>query len=341
MSPEPGPGTRSGGTIAAPGDMAVPPGAAPTVGRAAVAALLDGLGLGARQLDFVAKASTSEVWRADTAEGPVAVRFLVPRPGKPADFAADVALRRELAAHGARVAVPLADSGCRPDLAVVAHAPAWAIDRWIEGEPAGPGTAAAIWRDLGALLAELHTLPVRGHGRLQVAHGRLEGRLDDPVAAVADRFDQPWPFDGSRLVETPLAEAAPDLVPRLQRLEDSIRSAADAAPVIVHGDLNGANVRHADGRLRGLLDVADAAVLAPAWDFALLQHFHGGAVVARSLAGYTADGEAAAALSGDARLLGLVVALHHLSRAKTIGLPARRTYSVGRLRRGLDAIEAS
>ena len=105
-----------------------------TVPEAAVAALLNGLELGFRRLDFVAKASTSEVWRADTAVGLVAVRILVPHPGKPADFDADVALRRELAARGALVAAPILNHHDRPDLIVADHAPAWVVDRWVEGE---------------------------------------------------------------------------------------------------------------------------------------------------------------------------------------------------------------
>lgn len=311
-----------------------------TVPGDAVAALLDALGLRLRHLDFVAKASTSEIWKAETDAGPLAVRVLAAHPGKPADFDADVALRRELAARGARVAAPLVDRGERPELSVAAHDPAWAVDRWIDGERADAATPDAVWRDLGALLALLHALPVAGHGRLRVAGGRLEGRLEDPDAAVASRFDQPWPFDGSVLSAHPLAEAAPGLTPRLRRLEAAIRSAAAASPGIVHGDLNGANVRHAGGRLTGLLDVVDAAVLAPAWDFALLRHFQGEAAVGRVLAGYTADRAAAATLAADARLLALVVALHHLSRARTLGMPARRAYAVERLQQGLDAVEA-
>lgn len=334
MSPDPGSGTRSGAMITAP------VGAAPTIDRGAVAALLDALDLGARQLDFVAKASTSEVWRADTGVGTVAIRIAVPRPGKPSDFDAEVALRRRLVARGARVSEPLSDRRHRPDLPVAGHDPGWAVDRWIEGDRADAGTADAVWRDLGTLLAGLHGLPASGHGRLRVSDGRLSGRRPDRQDAVTDRLDQPWPFDGAPLSDHPLAEAAPDLQPRLRGLEDRIRAAADAAPVIAHGDLNGANVRHAGGRLTGLIDFADATVLAPAWDFASLRHFQGGPVVERTLTGYTGDRALACRIAGDARLLALVIALHHLSRARTLGLPARRAFAVERLRRGLDEIGA-
>ena len=343
MSPDLDPAHLRGGATPAEGAAAC------AVPRDAVAALLDALGLGPRRIEFAVKASTSEVWRAETADGRVAVRILAPRPGKPADFDADVALRRALSARGARVAAPLFDRHDRPDLTVAAHAPAWVVDRWVDGERADAATPDTVWHDLGALLAILHGLPVRGHGRLGVAGEQLEGRRTNPETGVADRFDQPWPFDGSRLAGhplaghplagQPLAEAAPELVPRLQRLEDAIRRAADAVPAIVHGDLNGANIRHADGRLQGLLDLADAAALAPAWDFALLRHFHGAGTVDRTLAGYTADRDAAMALFRAARLLALVVALHHLSRARTLGLPARRAHAVGRLRHDLAEIE--
>jgi len=317
----------------------------PTVDGHAVVALLTGLGLSPHRLDFVAKASTSEVWRAGTACGPVAVRIAAPHPGKPADFGAETGLRRVLAAAGAQVAEPLFDRRDRPDLTVAGHRPAWVVDRWIDGERADAEAAEAVWRELGAQLALLHALPVRGHGRLRADGDGLAGRLDDPDAAAADRFDHPWPFDDlpladHPLADHPLAETAPDLIPRLQRLEPAIRRAAAAPPAIVHGDLNGANVRHADGALTGLIDFADATVLTPAWDFALLRHFQGGPVVDRVLAGYTPDRAAAGRIVRDARLLALVVALHHVCRAKLLELPGRRGYALGRLRHDLAEIEA-
>lgn len=332
MSPEPGPSAVPGGSIAAPD------GTAPTVGRDAVSALLTGVDLRASRLEFVAKASTCEVWRAATPVGPTAVRILAPRPGRPGDLDADVALRRALAARGAAVAAPLFDHRSRPELAVADHGPAWVVDRWVAGAPADAPATEAVWHELGALLAVLHALPVRGHGRLRIVGDRLDGRRDDPRSGIADRFDFPWPFDGRPLSSHPLAEADPGLIPRLQRVEGAIRAAADAAPVIAHADLNGANLRHAGGRLHGLLDFADASVLAPAWDFASLRHFQGADAVARTLAGYTADADTAGAFVRDARLLALVIALHHLCRAKILGLPARRAAALDRLRRGLDEI---
>lgn len=323
MSPEPGPAAPPAGSIST---------------GSGVAALLDGLGLSPRRVTFVAKASTSEVWRAETAAGTVAVRVLAPRPGKPGDLDADIALRRRLAALGMAVAEPLHHHRERPDLAVAAHRPAWCVDRWIDGDPADTETADTVWHDLGRLLAALHALPVRGHGRLTASGEGLRGRRDRPGSGVADRFDDPWPFAGPALPGHPLAGAAPDLVPRLARLEGAIRAAADRPPVIAHVDLNGANVRHAGDRLRGVIDFADATAMAAAWDFASLRHFHGPAAVSRTLAGYTNDPAVARGLEHDARLLAPVIALHHLSRARTLGLPRRRTYAIGRLRRDLDEI---
>lgn len=305
---------------------------------AAVGRILDGLDLAPARLRFVAKASTCEVWHAATRAGPVAVRVLAPRPGKPNDIDADVALRRRLlAAADLPLARPVADHRERPDLA--AGVP-WAVDQWIDGNPADAGTGALVWRDLGGLLAVLHALPATGHGRLATVEHRLAGRLGDLAAGVSDRFEAPWPFDGRPLAGHPVAAAAPDLAARLAALEPAIRAAAAAPAVVTHGDLNGANVRHAGGRLRGLIDFADATVLSPAWDFASLRHFQGPDAVAQALAGYTADRRLAAGLAAASRLLALVVALHHVSRARTLGLPARRETALGRLRRELDAIEA-
>jgi Ser/Thr protein kinase RdoA (MazF antagonist) len=311
---------------------------------AGIGRLLDGLDLNARNLAFVAKASTSEVWRADTAAGPVAVRVLAPHPGKPTEIDTDVALRRHLLAAGtALVARPLADHRARPDLSVAPHRPAWVVDRWTDGGRALAESADAVWHELGRLLAKLHAIPVAGHGRLRVDGGGLVGRCNEVAAGIADRFDDPWPFSDQPLDGHPLADAAPAagaIASRLERLEPAIRAASDARPVIVHGDLNGANIRQADGRLSGLLDFADATVLVPAWDFALLRHFLGPQAVERTLAGYTADRARAEQLARDARLLALVIALHHLSRAWTLGLPERRETALDRLRSGLDEIEA-
>ncbi|MEQ8393991.1 phosphotransferase [Thalassobaculum sp.] len=311
---------------------------------AGIGRLLDGLDLGIRNLVFVAKASTCEVWRADTAAGPVAVRVLAPHPGKTTEIDADVALRRQLLAAGdALVARPLADHRMRPGLAAAPHRPAWVIDHWIEGERTVAGSGDAVWHELGRLLAKLHAIPVAGHGRLRIDGNGLAGRRGDMAAGILDRFDDPWPFSGQPLAGHPLADAAPAagaIASRLERLELAIRAASDAQPVIVHGDLNGANIRQADGRLCGLIDFADASVLAPAWDFALLRHFLGPRAVDRTLAGYTTDRARADRLAGDARLLALVVALHHLSRARTLGLPERRATALDRLHTGLDEIEA-
>ncbi len=310
--------------------------------REAIRRLLDGLGLGARAIVFVAKASTCEVWRADTDDGPVAVRVLAPRPDRPGELDADIAIRRLLlSSPGAPVARPLADHRSHPGLAAAPGRPAWTVDRWIEGEPADATIAGSVWCELGALLANLHALPaVDGHGRLAVDGARLAGRRDDADAGIRDRFEAPWPFTGRALGEHPVADAAPEIVARLERLEPAIRAAAEAQPAIVHADLNGANIRHGGGRLRGLIDFADVSALAPAWDFASLRYFHGEAAVGATLGGYTGDSTRAARLTHDARLLALVIALHHVSRARTLDLPHRRATALERLRRGADEIDA-
>lgn len=306
---------------------------------AAVRRILEGLDLAPDSPTFVARASTCEVWRAGTSGGPVAVRLLAPRPGKPGDVDADIALRRRLLAMvpSLPLAHPIADHRGRPDLTTAAR---WAVDRWIDGEPADSNTGAAVWHDLGRLLAALHAIAIAGHGRLAAGDRHLSGRRGDPVAGIADRFEAPWPFDGRPLADHPAAGAAPELTARLAWLEAAIRDAAAAPPVIAHTDLNGANVRHTGGRLRGLIDFADATVLAPAWDFASLRYFQGADAVAAALEGYTADRRLATELAVASALLALVVALHHVSRARTLDLPARRETALARLRLDLDAIEA-
>lgn len=233
---------------------------------AAVRRILDGLDLAPGEPSFIARASTCEVWRAGTSGGPVAVRLLAPRPGKPSNVDADIALRRRLlaAAPSLPLARPIADNSGRPDLTIGTP---WAVDRWIDGDPADHDTDDAVWRDLGRLLAVLHAVPVAGHGRLAAGSRDLSGRCDDPLAGIADRFEAPWPFDGQPLAGHPVAMAAPELTAHLARLEPPIRAA-------------------------------------------------------------------------DAALLALVVALHHVSRARTLDLPTRRTTALARLRLDLEAIGA-
>lgn len=310
----------------------------PDPNAAHVHRILARLGLAPHHVAFVTKASTSEVWRADSAHGPLAVRLLAPRPGKPDDFIGDVALRRLLAARGLPVARPVSWHGERPDLPAV---PRWTVDAWIEGEPAGTLTTARTWHELGRLLDTLHAVPVRCHGRLAVTAGGLSGRRETHAAGVCDRYDEAWPFNDGTLDEHPLTAASPELAARLVRLEQAIRQAASGRVAVTHADLNGANIREAEGGLRGLIDFADASVMAPAWDFASLRHFHGAGAVRETLRGYTSDPGAAETLARASRLLSLVVALHHLSRARTLGLPARRTYALECLSQGLDAHEDS
>lgn len=346
MSPDLGPRVPNNNGAAPASAPAKSRTGARTTRACTVRRLLEGIGIAPRRLEFAAKASTCEVWRADTAVGAVAVRVLVPHPGKPTTIDADIALRRRLlATSDLPVAEPLADHRTRPDLIAGPHKPAWVVDRWLVGERAGDATAGAVWHDLGRLLATLHAVPAAGHGRLRVDGGVLAGRRADPESGIRDRFDDPWPFSGRSLAEHPLTDGAAEtdsgaIATRLEPLEPAIRAAAEARPVIVHGDLNGANIRQADGRLGGLIDFADATVLAPAWDFALLRHFLGPEAVSRALAGYTDDPAQARRLADRARLLALVVALHHLSRARTLDLPERRATALERLRTGLDAIEA-
>lgn len=89
----------------------------PDLNAADALRILEGLGLEPLRVRLVARASTCEVWRGDTRRGSVALRLLVPRSGKSADFAADAAVRRGvLTAGDPRVSRPLAWHGDHPEL---------------------------------------------------------------------------------------------------------------------------------------------------------------------------------------------------------------------------------
>jgi hypothetical protein len=63
---------------------------------------------------------------------------------------------------------------------------------------------------------------------------------------------------------------------------------------------------------------------APAWDIASFAYFHGWALTELVLAGYSSVSHLRNHRRAEARELAVVIALHHVRRAVTLGRPHRR-----------------
>lgn len=145
---------------------------------------------------------------------------------------------------------------------------AWAIYRWIDGEPAWSENVsdwAAYGRDLAAVVAELHALPLNGErrggqldwyrgGLLQPHNEWVRECLDDIRALGAD-------VDVDRLTDI---------------WSEALTLPAPSTPhVWLHGDLKPSNVIVRSGRLAAIIDFGGLCVgfadaeHAPTWDLPL------------------------------------------------------------------------
>lgn len=138
----------------------------------------------------------------------------------------------------------------------------WSVRRWLDGET--PDRVAALdrtglARDLGAALRDLQAVPTDG-GPLGGAHSFHRGchpsayghEVQEALVALDGRVD---------------VEACRDIWRR------ATRSAWDADPVWVHGDVAAGNLLVAHGRLSALIDFGTCAVGDPACDLVIAWTF--------------------------------------------------------------------
>lgn len=134
----------------------------------------------------------------------------------------------------------------------------WTVQTWVDGEVAGPASAAgadAFGADLGALIVRLRATDPRG--RVFSGGGR-GGRLtahDEWVAHCLERSAGMLPVD------------------RLRAAWSELRTTGrDAADVMSHRDLIPGNLVVADGRLAGVLDTGGFGPADPALDLVVAWH---------------------------------------------------------------------
>ena len=298
--------------------------------------IVSGLNLEAVHVRFLAKGSTSEVWLVETGGRPVVVRLAVPNAGKSVLFEAEAGLRIRLSRLDDRVALPLATHATHPHL--VSGALAWCVDSFVGGETLTRGMLPrSLCHDTGEVLAHLHSIPASGFGLLANRRDAVVGQADDLYAGLGTRLQDPWPFQPADLHAHPIADAAPQLLPRLAPYRSRLLSLfEDAACVPVHSDLHERQLHSIEGRLGGLLDFGDAMVAPALCDIGSFVGFHGAAQATWLLEGYTADVQRRAQLLAQAKLWGIVISLHHVSRAVTLKLPDRMRRGIQFLDENLD-----
>ena len=296
-------------------------------------------GLEAGAVRFLAQGSTSRVWWAETQAGSVVVRLADPAPGKTVSFAADVGLRKRLHPIDRRVAEPLGLGILQPTTSSTDAAVAWCLDRFIVGETAPRGgIPETVCYELGQVLSSLHALPTQRYGLLCDRQDACVGQAPDPVGGLLTRLQDPWPFTRCGLGEHPIFAVAPDLLPQLAPFENRLRALVLGQPQCLnHTDLHERQALIVDGHLVGLLDFGDATIGPSVWDIASFGYFHGWRLAEVLLTGYSRDAPLRRQLLAEAQLFALLIALHHASRAVTLGRPSRMEQAVRFLRLTLSA----
>jgi hypothetical protein len=304
--------------------------------RRAVSAVLASLDLDAQSCTFLARGAISEVWKAETTMGPVAIRLGKPSVDEIPRFAADATVRRLLLESGGHVTRPIA-------LGVIAGREGdtpWSVDALAVGKALERGhLPESVSRELGAFLRRMHALSFRGYGLLKNRPGPLFGSASNPGSGLVTRLVAPWPYGGIPLSAHAITRVAPALVPHMLPLEGEVRAVVELGQhAVSHTDLHRGQLLVQGSHLATVLDFGDAAVMPRAWDMASFALFHGWARLASLLQGYEAEEEAGRVLRREAELLAVPLALHHVSRAEERMQPGRIPPALHMLRGALRGV---
>ena len=255
-------------------------------------------------------------WRVET-DGE-AVIVLVQKPGDvpPPRYAAQLALLDRLHPLDQRVPRPFGTSHDGDLAGIVPTDRAWAVVGEIAGEAgAAEDLTPEGARDLGELLAKLHSIECEGYGWPEDRRDALRGTAPDMAAGLLQRWPAPWPFDGSAVISHPVTRQAPHLLDGLAKLREPLLGFTGIELAVpLHGDLNAGNLLLRDGRLSGVMDFGDLLIGPPALDIASFAYFHGWERVEPLLEGYTSNGVMRDVRRAEAQMLSVVIALHQLQR---------------------------
>lgn len=194
----------------------------------------------------------------------------------------------------------------------------WMVTSWMRGGPLGDASemTAEVAREVGEVVAQLHAIPVGGHGLLVDTRQELRGASDVPGADFTSRWGQElWPFDGRPLAAHPVVQAAPQLALQAGALREPLLAYADrGARALCHSDFSPGHVWVEGGRLAGLIDFGDAAVLPPATDVALFASSYGWELTEAFLEGYASNSVLRDIRRAEAFQLGVMVALQRVEK---------------------------
>jgi aminoglycoside phosphotransferase (APT) family kinase protein len=282
--------------------------------------------------------TSSRAWRIEAGTGLFILRHALPDAERPPIYEAETGLFTRLRVLDVRVPERIA-TNYDVDVDGVGRL-AWAIDRELPGAPVVPGSMTAeAARDLGELLARLHSLPVERQGALEDTREAIRGTTDDFESAAVSRWASAWPFDGAALIAHPVARRAPDLLERIGALRATLmRFTTVHRTAVLHADLHEEHIFLDGDRLGGVVDFGDAFISHPAWDIASFGYFHGPDLVAPLLKGYTDRRLEREIIEAEAALLELVIALHKLYRAERKET-AWREVALQRLRAAVERAE--
>lgn len=297
---------------------------APTVARIVHAAT----GADPDDLRIVGQGQTSVGWRADAPGGPYCVLVEIPPEARheryrdePTIYAARHAILEGLTAAGVPAPRSIAARATYDGNDPTDGRFDWQVTEWTPGEPLTDTIPDAAATDLGRFLATLHGLPVEGYGRLADRADELRGTEAERNAGILSRWwPELWPFDGRPLVNHPVLRAAPMLLSTVAALRDSLTRYEEPRTqfALTHTDLNGNHLFVEDGRLTGVIDFGDAAIVPPAFDIASFAFYFGWDSTERLLDGYTTNGVFRDIRRAEAQQLSVVLALQKIAKHTTV-----------------------
>ena len=289
------------------------------------------LGTSIDQQILLGRGATSEAWQVGIGNDDFVVRFIPIGTKRPVTYQSEFTILRLLRAQGYNVPKPVLNSAeCQQILPNVPEP--WAVTGLIDGsailKEQLPQQAA---KELGAMLAAIHTLPVKHFGRLAEQPGELCGLQSDPLMGTKARWCHAalWPLDGSMLEAHPIATMLSHLIGELQQMQMELMDAVQAENVVLtHSDLHGEHIFVKDQQLAGIIDFGVAFIGNPAWDFASLAFSHGWSVVEDVLTGYTNSAEQRSYLLNNTQKLALAVSLYKLDKALKANAPATKVQRI-------------
>ena len=299
---------------------------APTVARIVHAAT----GEDPDDLRIAGQGQTSVGWYVEARGGPYCVLVEIPAEARheryreePTIYAARHAVLEWLAAPEALTSRPIATRATFDGTDPADGRWDWMVTGWSAGTPLGDTIPDGAATDLGRFLATLHALPVDGYGRLEDRADLLRGTAADRHEGVLSRWwPDLWPFDGRALLSHPIVHAAHVLVTTVATLREGLLRFEDGRTqfALCHTDLNGSHLRVEDGRLSGVIDFGDAAIVPPAFDLASFAFSFGWQSLEALLDGYTTNGVYRDIRRAEAQLLAVALALQKIEKY-TVDVP--------------------